>query len=187
MGMKINNPWNLKCADRRDPWLGTQGYDAAGHVVFVDLAHAARAACRDLAQKYLGGRRTLHQIFERYSPETDTHGGIEGGERNNPAAIAFGVAQMANRRLGWTEYVPERDCNLFDPDGAPTNIHMLRNFLEVLAAWECGAGTELARLEVLDGVKMYFRDFVAGPAGAPDGAMAGEQDGIDERGETGRV
>lgn len=155
VGIANNNPWNVKCYDRGDPWKGTVGYDAVGHVQFPHVIFAVRAACRDIAAKYLGGRRTLRAIMERYSPESDTLGSIEGQEHNDPVGAATFIAdQMKFIAI-------DDDIDLFNAAGRPRSMDRLCCFLEALYRQECGwKHPAPSRILLLAGIQDYVRDFV---------------------------
>ena len=153
MGLKINNPWNLKCYDLSNPWRGTIGYDDAGHVIFEHAVFASRAVCRDLAQKYAHSKRTIRQIMTAYSPANDA--------LNDPDSAAVFICEQMNQRSHSHRYDPDADCGLFGDKGRPTCIHTLRNFLEILSVQESG-WDEAMRVDpnaIMAGIHDYMEDF----------------------------
>lgn len=162
VGLENNNPFNVKCYDRGDPWKGTAGYDGAGHVVFHHTIQAVRAVCRDIASKYLGGARSAIAIMARYSPKTDTLGSLPGQDFNDPAGAALFICETMNMLLPRDERViAAEDLELFCDDGRPVNLARLCLFLEALYRQECGWECEpLDRHLLLAGIKEYVDDFV---------------------------
>lgn len=162
VGIANNNPFNVKCYDRGDPWQGTAGYDAAGHVIFYHKIQSVRAVCRDIASKYLGGARSAIAIMVRYSPPDDTLGSVPGEDFNDPAGAALFICRYMNKLLPRDERVKAaEDLELFCDDGRPVNLSRLCLFLEGLYRQECGWECEaLERHLLLAGVREYVEDFV---------------------------
>lgn len=151
LGEKNKNPWNVK-NDMRDPWLGSMGQDKKGHAIFVDNSFSARAVCRTLAQKFLGGKRSVIEIFESYAPRDDG---------NDPVKYAKFVCSYISDLL-------RQDFNighvfpLFKEDGKIGNEHILRYFMEAMAKYENYADYEVNPLDVAIGMMYFRRDFKYG-------------------------
>jgi len=161
VGIRNNNPWNIKAENKRSPWRGTAGYDGADHVIFHHPVFAVRAVCRDLSRKYLGGRKTLRQIMERYSPKSDTLGSIAGQPRNNPVKAAEFIAGHMEKERFPKKLDIDDDVEFFNRDGSIKNVDWLCVFLEALYRQECGwEGPPLSRHLLRAGIEDYLKDFV---------------------------
>lgn len=60
-GQRNKNPLNIKKGGSSD-WLGTEGYDEQGHVIFKSVEYGTRASLKDLQTKISRGVNTISKI-----------------------------------------------------------------------------------------------------------------------------
>lgn len=148
LGIKNNNPWNVKEDPRGGKWLGQVGVDKNGLVKFMDPSFSGRAALRTIANSVLRrGNTILYKLFAEYSPVNDPKA------KNNPEEYTKAVMQYSgvDNRFNLTE--------LFNNDGEVKDVEKLSAIMKAMAKVEVDAEFNIPS-EVVDyAIYMYGRDF----------------------------
>lgn len=99
LGVRLNNPGNVKDLPGGDNWIGQIGKDKNGHAHFDTVENGARAMSIDTSGDiFQDGQNTLVKLLSTYAPVDDA------AANNNPTAYARFVGKKVG--LATTSLIP---------------------------------------------------------------------------------
>lgn len=137
LGMRLNNPFNLKLQKPRIKWQGRVEDYALTQTVFdefVNITKGVRAGTIDLITKYDRGLNTVRKIIEVFAPESE----------NDTEAYIRAVCIFLSRKLSFTVR-----------DDTPLNLHdydTIEAFDRAIVRHEQGKGPLPGGEWIADGV-----------------------------------